>query len=184
MTDATDATASEAAHRLLTERVAAIEKIMLLLPVVLAEVAIILSLFIPYLTTRVEGEDETVSFLTFPFVMLTSTDEGAPGGIEVAFSIAFIVLLLAIVAAMVAIAPIPRDRRSEGATRIITGLVVLLMVGVAGAWLVAFIAVTSATPGELGPGLPLLTVGTLIAALVTRVPAYRSIWAAGPPLRV
>ena len=184
MTDPTGVAASEAAQLRLAERVAAIEKILLLLPVVLAEVAIILSLFVPYLTTRVDGEDETVSFLTFPFVMLASTDEGDPEGVEVAFGVAFIVLLLAIVAAIVAIAPIPLGRRSEGATRITTSLVVLLMVGVAGAWLVAFIAVTSRTPGELGPGLSLLTVGTVIAAVVTRVPAYRSIWAADTSLRV
>ena len=182
MTDATDTTAHEAAKLLrLTERVTAIEAILRLVPVVLAALFVIPSLFVPFVTFEIDDGEVTPSLLTMPFdsfARASDPDAGSSGAaISVAFGIAFLLLLLVTITTLIAIAPIASGQLSERATGFATIMVVLLVVGTACAWFVVAMGIGSEDQWVLGPGLPLLTAGTLVAALVTLLPAYRSIWA-------
>jgi hypothetical protein len=58
-----------------------------------------------------------------------------------------------------------------------TVVVVLLVAGALGTWVVVGIFSATSEPRTLGPGLPLLTAGALIAAIVTFTPAVRRVWA-------
>ena len=178
--DATNTTESPAA-RGLAERVTAIEKILLVTPVVVVEFFIVLSLFAPFVTYEFGDSEVTPSLLTMPFASFAQAagpDGDSDGAwVGIFFGVAFLVLLLVMITAIISLLRIPGSRQSTRASRFITVIVTLLTVGTACAWLVVAMGVTSADAWTVGSGLPLLTGGTLIALLLTRLPAYRSIWA-------
>jgi hypothetical protein len=179
--DATDTTAHEAAKlQGLTQRVAAIEAVLRLVPVVLAALFVIPSLFLPFVTYEIEDREVTPSLLTMPFDSFSAASDANAGSsgaaISIAFGVAFLLLLLVAITSVIAIAPIAGNSLSGRADGFATLMVVLLVVGAVCAWLVVATGVAGDDAWVLGPGLPLLTVGALIAALVTLVPVYRSLW--------
>lgn len=181
MMDATDTAAHEAAKlHLLTQRVAAIEAVLRLVPVALAALFIIPSLFLPFVTYEVEDTEVTPSLFSMPFDSFSQAsdpDAGSSGAaIGIAFGIAFLVLLLVAITSVIAMAPIAGNGLSGRADGFATLMVALLVVGTVCAWFVVAIGIGSDDRWVLGPGLPLLTVGALIAALVTLLPVYRSLW--------
>ncbi len=168
----------------LEERIATVEKILVLLPVIAAEALLILSLFLPFVTATSYSRDDQVinlSQLGLAFlgvapaasVGLTSGDIDAVG---VSFGVAFMGLFLVMLCSIVGLAFVAHGKVSSRAARVLTTFVVLLVVGVAGAWLVIALSSTSESPWLPDAASLTLVAGALLAAVVTFLPGFRSIW--------
>lgn len=179
MTDATEPASTEAAGLSIAERVSAIEAILLRVPLVVAEFLIIPSLFVPFVTYEVDDVEMSPSLLTMPFASFARSidPDASDAAVSGLFAVAFLALLLVMITAIIALPRIPARRQSMRVTRFITAIATLLAVGTVCTWLVVAIGVTSSDAWTVEAGLPLLTAGALIAVIVTRLSAYRSLWA-------
>jgi hypothetical protein len=149
-------------------------RVVRLVAVILAELCIVPAIFVPFLTASFDGRDVTGSLLTTPFLAFTPTSDGPPEGWSVALGIAFLGLLLVMVASVIVLPLLTRTAVPRRLNGVITLVVVLLGIGALGAWVVVGVFATGSEPRTLGPGLPLLTVGAAIAALATFLPASRT----------
>ena len=158
------------------ERTTAIESILMIVPAVMVGLCLVLSLVAPYFTTRYYRDELSVSFLTFPFQAFAPSNEGEASVANIAFAVAFLVLLLVIVTSIIAIAVIARRNVTGAADLFCTLVIAALVVGAVGAWIVAGVGLNAGDEWILGPGLPLLTAAAIIASVVTFLPVYRSLW--------
>ena len=154
-----------------------VRRVVLLVAVILAELCIVPAIFVPFLSASFDGREVTGSLLTTPFLAFTPTSDGAPEAWSVALGIAFLGLLVVMLGSIIVLPLLVRTGVPKRMNGFITVVVALLVVGVLGAWIVVGIFNTGTEPRVLGAGLPLLTVGALIAALVTFLPASRNVWA-------
>lgn len=168
--------ALEAMRKRLDERVSAIESILMTIPVMVIEVLLVLSLFVPFVTDEVEGETQTVNLFELLFGLFSPGSDGEVDDSSVVFGVAFAVLVIVIIGSIFTV-PILLSRRVStraGVTAIT--FIVLLILGTLGAWTLMAMGLNADSPWVLEPALPLLTVATVLAAMVAFVPAYRSIW--------
>jgi hypothetical protein len=168
----------------LEERIATLEKIAVLLPVLAAEALLLLSLFLPFVTVTSYSDDDQVANLSqlglaFFGVMPASSAGVSSGDVDavgVLFGVAFLGLFVVMLCSIVGLAFVARGRISTRAARVITTFTVLLAVGTAGAWLVIAIGSTSESPWLPEAASLTLVAGALLAAVVTFLPSFRSIW--------
>jgi hypothetical protein len=168
----------------LEERMATVEKILVVLPVIAAEALLILSLFLPFVTaTSYSRDDQVINLsqlgLAF-FGVAPASSEGLDSGdidaVGVLFGVAFLGLFLVTLCSIVGLAFVAYGKVSSRAARVLTTFVVLLAVGVAGAWLVIALGSTSESPWLPETASFTLVAGAILAAVVTFLPAFRSIW--------
>jgi hypothetical protein len=168
----------------LEERLATVEKIVVLLPVIAAEALLILSLFLPFVTVTSYNDDDQVVNLSqlglafFGVVPASSTglSSGDVDAVGVVFGVAFLGLFLVMLCSIVGLAYTARGRISSRAAGVLTTFAVLLTIGTAGAWLVIALGSTSESPWLPEAASLTLVAGTLLAAVVTFLPSFRSIW--------
>jgi hypothetical protein len=166
----------------LEERLATVEKIVVLLPVIAAEALLILSLFLPFVTVTSYNDDDQVvnlSQLGLAFFGAASSAGLSTGDIDAVgalFGVAFLGLFLVVLCSIVGLAYTARGRISTRAARVLTTFAVLLTIGTAGAWLVIALGSTSESPWLPEAASLTLVAGTLLAAVLTFLPSFRSIW--------
>jgi hypothetical protein len=182
--DDTRTAATDRQQPRLEERLAALERIVVLLPVIAAEALLILSLFLPFVTvTSYSRDDEVVNLsqlgLAF-FGVAPASSEGLDSGdvdaVGVLFGVAFLGLFVVMLCSIVGLAFVARGRVPTRAARVITTFVVLLVIGAAGAWLVIALGSSSESPWLPETASLTLVAGALLAAMVTFLPSFRSIW--------
>lgn len=173
----TESVAAQAARTRLEQRVASIESILITIPMLLLEVALILSLFVPFASQTTDDEGTEV-FNLFFFLggFADRDDDGDPEAASILFASAFLVLILVIIAAICATPVFRGNRTSARAGATAVTVIIVLILGNIGAWMVMLIGIFADSPWELGPALPLLSIGTLLAAMIAFSPGYRSIW--------
>lgn len=168
----------------LDERIATLERIAVLLPVLAAEALLILSLFLPFVTVTSYSDDDrvvTLSQLGLAFFgAVPASSAGLSSGdidaVGVFFGVAFLGLFLVMLCAIVGLAIVARGRVSPRSARVLTTFAVLLAIGTAGAWLVIGLGATSESPWLPEAGSFTLVAGALLGAVVTFLPSFRSIW--------
>ena len=175
MTEATETTPVPSIR--LEERLAAVEKVLVAIPVLVAEIFFVLSLFVPFVTTDVDEEERTASFFGMVLAIFApETGENVQSS-DVVFGAAFVLLIAVIICSIVAVATLLRAPVSTRASGFVTVTAVLLVLGTAGAWIVVAMGENAEGLWITGPALPFLTLGTITAAVLAFLPAYRSIWA-------
>ena len=137
----------------------------------MAEVALVLSLFIPYYTDANLRSDDPESVNLFFFLTGFSDPDNA------IIALAFLLLILAIVGSICTLPILTGERVSTKAGNTVVTFVTLLLLGTAGAWLLIAMTILGENERSMEPAAPLLAVGALLAAMITFLPAYRSIWA-------
>lgn len=175
MTEATETKPVQSTR--LEERLAAVEKILVVIPAIVAGIFLVLSLFVPFVTTEVDEEESTVSFfgmVTNLFAPMSGEDVDSAG---VVFGVAFMLLIAVIICSIVAVAILMRAPLSMRASGFVTVTAVFLVLGTAGAWIVVAMGENAEGLWITGPALPFLTLGTITTAVLAFLPAYRSIWA-------
>ena len=175
MAEATENTPAQSTR--FEQRLAAVEKVLVVVPVIVTEIFLILSLFLPFVTTEVDEEESTVSFFGLVLTLFApGSGEGASSA-GIAFGAAFILLVAVVICSIVAVAALARAPLSTRAAGAVTASVVLLVLGTAGAWIVVAWGESAEGLWITGPALPFLTLGTVTASVLAFLPAYRSIWA-------
>ena len=175
MTEATETTPVPSTR--LEERLAAVEKILVVIPAIVAGIFLVLSLFVPFATTEVDDEESTESFFGMVmnlFALKPGEDVGAAG---VVFVGALMLLIAAIICSIVAVATLMRAPLSMRASGFVTVTAVFLVLGTAGAWVLVAMGENGEGLWVTGPALPFLTLGTITTSVLAFLPAYRSIWA-------
>jgi hypothetical protein len=159
------------------ERIVALERSVIILPVLAAEALLILSLFLPFVTvTSYNDEDKVATLPGLGLALFGGEQIGEADATELLFVGAFLVLLIVVLCNIVSIAFLtagPVGSRSAGA---ITTFAVLLVLGTAGAWLVIALGFSSESPWLPEASSILLVAGTLLVAAVTLLSSFRSIW--------
>lgn len=177
MTDAqTTTVGADSASKRLGERLDAVEKVLVTVPVLIAGALLTVSLFVSFVADDFFGTSDSANLLTLAFMPFVPGDDGEIDNGAIAFGIAFLVLLVVIIGTIVVLARLPKRSVSARGTTVATVFVTLLVVGTVGAWIVVGMDAeprTASTP-EAGPFI--LTAGALTAALVGLLPAYRRIW--------
>lgn len=171
--DADRTQAAERAQRLLAQQVRDLRAAVLTLPVILIEILLALALFLPFVTDSVDGEDQTVNLFGLVGGLFGPDSEGEVDSESALFGTAFVVLVAVIIGSMIVVPWLARIELSIVAERVVVVFVVLLIAGTLGAWMVMGMGLSSSSPWELEIALPILTVGTLLAALFTFLPTYR-----------
>lgn len=174
MSDLQPATSQPDSFRL-KSRIEAIEKILVVIPLVLAEALLVLALFVPFVTAEVSEREETVNLFGLVGGLFGGADGEGADSADVLFGVAFVVLIVAVIAAIFILPLLGGGRQRRAAAVTLTVITVLLALGTLGAWVVMAMG-TGSGNWMLEPALPLLTAGTAVAALLVFVPAYRSIW--------
>ena len=171
-----DTTGTEtAAVRVLRDRVADLERAVLVFPVLLIETLLALSLFLPFLSDSIDGEEETVNLFSFVAALLKPDRDGDTDAENVILGIAYLVLIAVIIGTMIALL-VSLQRETPNAARIaLTVFAVLLIAGTAGAWLTLSLALGDSSPPTLENALPLLTGATVLAAVYAFLPTFRRI---------
>lgn len=170
----TEITAIEEAHRRLQERVASIETVLLVIPILLAEILLVLSLFLPFVTTEVSNDEVTVNLIGLIGGLFGGDSAGAA---DVAFGVAFVLLVIVIVGSIVSLPLLARRGVKARAAGVALIFGILLVLGTLGAWAVTAIGIGGEDPDWImGPSIALLTAGALLTALLVFLPAYRAIW--------
>lgn len=147
-------------------------KVFVLAGSALAAVALLVGLLLPYASETVDGSIQTASVLTYGFLVFST-----PGGGADVLGIAFVALSITVVTTLAALVFIVRGHVRRTAP--ITLAVTLLLLGTAGAWIVMVVGLTSNDPDwTFEAGLPVLTIGVLLAAVIALVPAVRRAWTA------
>ena len=165
--------------RRLEARVGVLEKIAVTVPVLVAEVLLVLSLFVPFVVTKRDGSDvETFNFFQFVGHLLRVDADGDTDGYNLPFGLAFVVLLVVVAASLLLLPYLMRGPLSVRLSRVTTAFIALLVLGSAGAWAALSIGLRFDSREEAAAAPILLALGTLVAALVTFLPAYRRVWAA------
>jgi hypothetical protein len=77
--------------------------------------------------------------------------------------------------ALLTLPSLARSEVSTVAERITLAFVALLIAGTIGAWMVMGMGLSSNSPWSMEPALPLLSVGTVLAALLAFLPVYRGL---------
>ncbi|HXH33940.1 MAG TPA: hypothetical protein VNJ54_05955 [Plantibacter sp.] len=180
-TDATrpsaEVTALEAARRRMEQRVDAIESILISIPMIVIEVLLVLSLLVPFVTSEVDEEAQTVNLLGLLGGLFSSGDDGEIDEGAILFGVAFVVLVVVIVGSIFTVPLLARRRVTPRAGATAITFIVLLILGSIGAWTVMAMGLNSEdSPWIMEPALPLLTAATVLAAMIAFLPAYRSIW--------
>lgn len=163
------------ATRLLAERVKQLERAVLVFPVMVIEVLLAASLVLPFVRDTVDDEDTSVTFFDLALALLAPTDDGDADEADVVFGVAFIVLVVVIIATMIAVAVTLRGAVSRAAEITLSIAVGLLLAGTVGAWLTVGMYLSKSSPPSIEIALPLLTVASLLAAVYALAPVYRSI---------
>jgi len=159
----------------LEARVGVLEKIAVSVPVLVAEVLLVLSLFVPFVVTK---DAETFNFFQFVGHLLKVDADGDTDGYNLPFGLAFVVLLVVVAASLLLLPYLMRGPLSVRLSRVTTAFIALLVLGSAGAWAALSIGLRFDSREEAAAAPILLALGTLVAALVTFLPAYRRVWAA------
>ncbi|PRZ43036.1 hypothetical protein CLV47_10392 [Antricoccus suffuscus] len=129
---------------------------------------------LPY--TEISDQNSTMTTTTIASMGVQAFIE--PGD-DVAFSVlfggAYLVLAIVSLLSIIALISITRRGLGLGMTRFVTTMMVLLVLGALGAWLMMSIGLSK---GEwtLEPGLPVFSVGVLLAATAGLAPALRRLW--------
>lgn len=168
--------ALEAMRKRLDERISAVESILMTIPVMVIEVLLVLSLFIPFVTDEVDGETQTVNLFGLLFGLFSLGSDGEVDDSSVVFGVAFAVLVIVLIGAILTVPILLRRRVTARAGATAITFIILLMLGTLGAWVVMAMGLNADSPWVLEPALPLLTIAAVLAAMVAFVPAYRSIW--------
>ncbi|MDQ0643799.1 hypothetical protein [Microbacterium murale] len=166
---------TENAQRLLAQQVRNLRAAVLTLPVILIEILLALGLFLPFVTDSIDGEDQTVNLFGLVGGLLGPDSEGEVDSASALFGTAFVVLVVVIIGSMIVVSWLARIELSTVAERVVVVFIVLLIAGTLGAWMVMSIGLSSDSPWELEIALPILTVGTLLAALFAFLPSYRRV---------
>lgn len=173
--DAERSLTTEGAQRLLAQQVQELRAAVLTLPIILIEILLALGLFLPLVTDSVGGEDQTVNLFGLVGGLLGPDESGEVDSSSTLFGIAFLVLVVIIAGSMITIPWLARKELSVVAERVVIVFVALLIAGTLGAWMSMGIALSARSPSGLEVALPILTVGTLLAALIAFLPAYRRV---------
>ena len=165
--------------RRLEARVGVLEKIAVSVPVLVAEVLLVISLFVPFVVTKRDGSDvETFNFFQFVGHLLQVDADGDTDGYNLPFGLAFVVLLVVVAGSILLLPYVTRGPLSATLSRVVTAAVALLVLGSAGGWAALGIGLRFDSREEAAAAPLLLALGALVAALVTFLPAYRKVWAA------
>lgn len=175
MTQDATGTTTEAVQRLLGRRVRALEAAVLVFPVIVTEILLVLGLLVPFVTDTVDGEEQTVNLFGLVIGLLGADEAGEVSSGDVPFGVAFIVLVAVIIGSIVFVPSLARTEVSTLTERITLAFVALLLAGTLGAWMVMGMGQSSNSPWSMEPALPLLSVGTVLAALLAFLPVYREV---------
>lgn len=174
---ATESVAVQAARTRLEERVAGIESILISVPMLLLEIALILSLFVPYASqTKTDEDPESFNLFFFLAGFADRDDDGDPEAASILFASAFLVLIVVIIGTICTAPMLAGKRVSSRAGATAVTFIIVLILGNVGAWMVMLMGVYADSPWTIGPALPLLNLGTLLAAMIAFMPGYRRIW--------
>jgi hypothetical protein len=171
--DADRSLTTESAQRLLAQQVRELRVAVLALPIILIEILLALGLLLPFVTDSVDGEDQTVNLFGLVGGLFAPDEDGEVDSSSVVFGVAFVVLVAVITVSMIVVPWLARTELSTAAERVVIVFVALLIAGTLGAWMVMGMGLSENSPWDLEIALPILTVGTLIAALLVFLPAYR-----------
>lgn len=175
MTQDAAATTTEAGQRALERRVQALEAAVLAFPLIVTEILLVLGLFVPFVTDRVDGEEQTVNLFGLVGGLLGADESGEVSSGDVPFGVAFVVLIAVILGSLVTLPSLARSEVSTLSERITLTFVGLLIAGTLGAWMVMAMGLSGNSPWSMEPALPLLSIGTLLAALLAFLPTYRGL---------
>lgn len=162
-------------NRLLTERLKQLERAVLIFPAMIIGGLLAFSLFLPFVSDTVDEEETSVTFFDLALSLLAPTDDGDADQADVLFGIAFLVLVVVIIATIVAVAVTLVEEVSKAARVALSITVGLLLAGTLGAWLTVGMMLSKSSPPSLEIALPLLTLAALLAAVYALAPVYRSI---------
>jgi hypothetical protein len=134
-------------------------------------------LFVPYATqTKTDEDPETFNLFFFLAGFAERDDDGSVDPAGILFASAFLVLIAVIIGTICTMPTLAGKRVSSRAGAVTVTFLIVLILGNVGAWMVMLMGIYADTPWTLGPALPLLNVGTLLAGMVAFMPAYRRIW--------
>lgn len=176
MTQDATGTTTEAAQRLLERRVRALEAAVLVFPVIVTELLLVLGLLVPFVTDKVDGEEQTVNLFGLVGGLFAPDESGEVSSGDAPFGVAFIVLIVVIIGSLLFLPSLARSDISPLTQRITLTFVVLLIAGTLGAWMVMGMGLSSNSPWIMEPALPILSVGSVLAALLAFLPVYRGLW--------
>ena len=147
-------------------------KVFVLAGSALAALLLILGLLLPYASEIIDGSTRTASILTYGFLALSTSDSA--GGVAI-LGIAFFALTVIVLAMLVGLVVIVRGNVRR--TTPITLTATLLLLGTLGARIVMFVGLSSPQPDwSFEPGLPLMTLGGVLVAVLVFVPPLRKAW--------
>ena len=175
MTQESSGTTTEAAQRVLERRVRALEAAVLVFPVIVIEILLVLGLVVPFVTDTVDGEEQTVNLFGLVGGMFAPDESGEVDSSSIPFGIAFIVLIAVVLGSLLVVPSLARGEVSTLRERTTLTFVVLLIAGTLGASMVMGMGLSSDSPWTMGPALPLLSVGTVLTALLAFLPVYRGV---------
>lgn len=166
------------------ERIANLEKIALILPVVAAEALLISSLFLPFVTvTSYDRDDQAITLSQLGLALFGVAPASSAGldtsdldAVGLLFGIAFLGLFVVVLCSVVGLAVAARGRIADRAARVLTTVGVLLVIGAVGAWLVIALGSTSESPWLPEAGSLTLAAGALLAAMLLFLAPFRAIW--------
>lgn len=161
--------------RLLTERLRQLERAVLVFPAIVIEILLVFSLFLPFVRDTVDEKETSVTFFDLALALLAPSDDGDADEADVLFGVAFIVLVVVIIATMIAAAVTLRGAVSRAAEITLSIAVGLLLAGTVGAWMTVGMFLSKYNPPSIEMALPVLTVAALLAAAFAFLPVYRSI---------
>ncbi|CAL4860159.1 hypothetical protein MMM2322_01837 [Microbacterium sp. MM2322] len=166
--------------RRIDERIATVEKAVLLLPALAAEALLIVSLFLPFVTVRsFQKDDEVITLFQLGTLFGGGNSNGESGevdGVGVLFGVAFLGLMLVMLCAVAAVAVVLRGNVSPRGAAATTTIGVLLTVGTLGAWLVVGLGITADSPWAPEAGSFTLVAAAVLVAVLAFAPPFRRIW--------
>lgn len=172
----TESTASEDGRSPLEQRVRSLETAVLVVGAILADILLFLGLVTPvFLGTR--DKEDGASFLGMVGQAFTAAGPGEfDSGWSVLLLVAFLVLIVVVFASIIAVPCIVRRGLSKRAEATIVTVVLLLICGALGVWALVGLVVGRIESANAGPSAVLLSLGTLLSALLVFLPASRRIW--------
>lgn len=176
MTQDSTGSTTDAVQRRLAQRVQALEAAVLVFPVIVTEILLVLGLLVPFVTDTVDGEEQTVNLFGLVGGLLGQDESGEVSSGDAPFGIAFIVLIVVIIGSLLFLPALARSDISALTERVTLTFVVLLIAGTLGAWMVMGMGLSSDSPWTMEPALPILSVGTVLAALLAFLPVYCGVW--------
>lgn len=172
----TESTASEDGRSPLEQRVRSLETAVLIVVAILADILLFLGLVTPVVLRPRDEEDDGASFLGMVGQALTAARPGEfDSGWSVLLLVAFLVLIVVVLASIIAVPCIVRRGLSKRAEATIVTVVLLLICGALGVWALVGLVVGRSESAIAGPSAMLLSLGTLLSALLVFLPASRRI---------